>query len=91
MVRDSPDIYINETTPGYTVAQHYPAGDKFGTIFDHSSEDTASRPSFVCAEQHANDLRSRHSKIIIDGVIYTVFGDVFRDGMGLATVTLQED
>lgn len=90
-MRDNPAIYINPATPGYKDVQLYPAGETFGAIFDHSSEDTAARPSFVCAEQNAVNMRSRHTKVLIDGATYTVLGDVFLDGMGLATVTLQED
>lgn len=90
-MQDDPTIYINSATPGYTQAQLYPDGDPFDVIFDHSADETGQKPMITCAESHARDLRSRHSQLVIDGVTYRVIGDVYRDGMGLATVTLQEE
>lgn len=89
-MRDDPSIYINASTPGFTTAQIYPAGDEFDIIFDEPFGDESFQPTFVCAESDASGLQSRDTQLTIRETQYLVVGKPFLDGMGLATVTLQE-
>lgn len=86
---DNPSIYINESTPGFTTAKVYPGGLSFNVIFDRPAENDLDRPGVVCDESDAEGINSRETVLEIDGLQYRVMGKPHRDGMGLATISLQ--
>lgn len=87
---DTPSIYINESTPGFQVAAVVHTGQKVDCILDKPFEDETSRPQIICAEADAADFKSRTTELVIDGVTYRVVARPYLDGMGLATVYIQE-
>lgn len=94
---DTPSIYINASTPGFAVAHINPGGDPFDVIFDEASEPLGTRPSIICAEADSSDIHSRDTVLAVtDGqtghvTFYRVMGAPLLDGMGLASVALQEE
>lgn len=94
---DTPSIYINASTPGFTTARINPGGDVFDVIFDEAFEETANRPGIICAEADAAGIQSRDTVLAIktpgtgDEKFYRVMGRPYLDRMGLATISLQEE
>lgn len=89
-MKDDPSIYLNESTPGFTTATIQPNGPSVDCIFDAPFEDESTRPQMICAESDATDFRSRETEMVIKSITYRVVARPFLDGMGLATVLLQE-
>lgn len=89
-MKDDPAIYINASTPGFAHALVVPNGPTVDCIFDAPFEDETSRPQMTCVESDAKDFRSRETELVINSKTYRVVARPFLDGMGLATVFLQE-
>lgn len=89
-MQDDPALYINENTPGYAEARVYPSGTPFGVIFDPSYDEESDRDTITCAESAVADVRARETVLLINDTQYAVMKRPYLDGMGLATVELQE-
>jgi len=87
---DTPATYINASTPGFVQALVQSTGVLVDGIFDDPFEEENGRPQMVCAEADAGDFKSRETELTINDKQFRVVAKPFLDGMGLATVLLQE-